>query len=647
MRGTSFKRGFVACLGTALFLAAPAGAATIPVSVTNDTGSGGCSLREAVDSANQDISVGGCAAGDNGAVDTITLSATAGGDTYTLTGVTLDQANAGGDLDITGSDPGVVIKGDSGPGGGPIDHISGNGADRVIDVVSSEPFILDTVIVEGGNPPPGSFDVGGGIFGGSSGSGGPVTIQNSEVKTSTANVGGGIDTLGPLTVTNSMIGSSTGFATGNSARVGGGISTSGGLTMNASTVSFNSAGVNITPGGIDAIVGGGISAGGPTTTITDSSIVSNRAAPTEAMDVPHGGGLVTQSTDLTMTGTTVSGNQVIGGTNGSAAGVSIEAPTAHTAKIVNSTISANTVDNTGSGTRTTGGLLAQTAVSTQLIHVTLAGNDAPLIDGIFGGPNIALKGTLIDQPGAGSCLGGLTANAFNVESGPGDCLGVTADSDSIGAAVAVSPLALNGGLTQTQSIGPTSVAVDKVPTASCLDPDNAPLSVDQRGAERPFGSACDAGAYERVTCGGDLPTFLKGPGNDTMNGFDLITDVMVGSAGDDTMNGLGGNDKVCGGSGNDTITGGTGQDQIFGDAGDDTVFAQDGAADTIDCGPGGDTATFDSGLDTVSNCNDVPAGGGGAIIPPPTKKCKKPKKKTKAAKKKFKKCKKKLKKQQG
>jgi Ca2+-binding RTX toxin-like protein len=113
-------------------------------------------------------------------------------------------------------------------------------------------------------------------------------------------------------------------------------------------------------------------------------------------------------------------------------------------------------------------------------------------------------------------------------------------------------------------------------------------------------------------------------GSDTIQGGDS-PDTIDGGAGDDALNG---------GNGNDTITGGPGRDQIVGDAtagyctligyfgscktpwGNDTINAQDGEADTIDCGPGTDTANVDA-IDVVANCEmvnrsaAVPANGSG------------------------------------
>lgn len=107
-----------------------------------------------------------------------------------------------------------------------------------------------------------------------------------------------------------------------------------------------------------------------------------------------------------------------------------------------------------------------------------------------------------------------------------------------------------------------------------------------------------------------------------------------GKAGDDNIWSFAGNDEICGGSGNDYIQGGDGNDIILADmstknfcdqnvqygadtvlggAGDDVIYSgsqisptqSDGHADTIDCGPGLDTAYIDKNVDRTVNCENV------------------------------------------
>lgn len=71
---------------------------TVTTPADNLDSNGDCSLREAIESANRDVSVDACAAGDGG--DTIMLPA--GVYTITLAGAS-ENANQTGDYDVTGS----------------------------------------------------------------------------------------------------------------------------------------------------------------------------------------------------------------------------------------------------------------------------------------------------------------------------------------------------------------------------------------------------------------------------------------------------------------------------------------------------------------------------------------------------------------
>jgi hypothetical protein len=81
-------------------------------------------------------------------------------------------------------------------------------------------------------------------------------------------------------------------------------------------------------------------------------------------------------------------------------------------------------------------------------------------------------------------------------------------------------------------------------------------------------------------------------------------DLLYGLGGNDVLSGGGGNDILYGGRGNDTVNGGPGHDRLFGGPGRDTLSARDGLRDSVDCGPGRDTATIDRS-DRVSGCEVV------------------------------------------
>ena len=120
---------------------------------------------------------------------------------------------------------------------------------------------------------------------------------------------------------------------------------------------------------------------------------------------------------------------------------------------------------------------------------------------------------------------------------------------------------------------------------------------------------------------------------------DAKSNQINGKAGDDSIWSFAGNDEICGGSGNDYIEGGDGNDiilpdmstknfcdqnvqygadTVLGGDGDDVIFsgsqiyttASDGHKDTIDCGPGLDTAYINkyADQDVIVNCENVNKG---------------------------------------
>jgi Ca2+-binding RTX toxin-like protein len=101
-------------------------------------------------------------------------------------------------------------------------------------------------------------------------------------------------------------------------------------------------------------------------------------------------------------------------------------------------------------------------------------------------------------------------------------------------------------------------------------------------------------------------TLRGGDGNDNLTGSnfaDLLfggagDDLVHGAQGDDSIDGGAGNDRLRGADGNDSIAGGLGADIFNGSYGNDVFDAHDGVADqTLNGGPGVDSAAFDRGLD--------------------------------------------------
>jgi Ca2+-binding RTX toxin-like protein len=113
----------------------------------------------------------------------------------------------------------------------------------------------------------------------------------------------------------------------------------------------------------------------------------------------------------------------------------------------------------------------------------------------------------------------------------------------------------------------------------------------------------DAGTgNDVVNAGAGDDTVRGGDGNDVLRGG-LGADKQYGDAGDDTIFANKGRDESWGGTGNDTLWAlarsdvhsrhDFNGDVLHGEDGDDTFRTRDGEGDTIDCGPGNDTAILD------------------------------------------------------
>jgi serralysin len=77
-------------------------------------------------------------------------------------------------------------------------------------------------------------------------------------------------------------------------------------------------------------------------------------------------------------------------------------------------------------------------------------------------------------------------------------------------------------------------------------------------------------AVEELSFGGSVLTLRQGTtASQTLNGVNIVADLMLGFGGDDTLNGLSGNDVLIGEAGNDVLNGGAGRDLLSGGAGAD------------------------------------------------------------------------------
>lgn len=257
------------------------------------------------------------------------------------------------------------------------------------------------------------------------------------------------------------------------------------------------------PGSDTTSRGGGVFIEDANVTIDTCVISENQAGYT-------GGGVDNQVGEVTITNTTLHGNQArIGGGifNGGAL------------TLANSTLSGNTAEEIGGGldnneqavlTNVTiygnsaaldpsdpqglrglgGGIFSDWNLS--LNYVTLSHNSG---DGLANRGSAALTGTLLSANTGANCSGSgsLISDGYNLDDGfscgfiqTGDLSGIDPQLDA---------LADNGGATQTMALLPGSPALDSGGESNCP-------ATDQRGVIRPQASStggaliCDIGAYE-------------------------------------------------------------------------------------------------------------------------------------------------------
>jgi len=394
-----------------------------------DDGAGNCTLRAAIQEAN---ALGGS--------DTITLPA----GTYTISiPGTGDDTGTMGDLDITRD---LTITG-AGSGDTIID---GGALDRVIHILSGN-VDISGVTIQNGNLSVlagGAFIPGGaGIFiRGTS----TLTLSDSTIRGNDSGVstdgGGGIfiDVPSTMSVSNSIISDNT------ATHWGGGFHNHGVLTISNSTLSGNTAGDG----------GGGLTAEG-TSTLIDSTVSGNTAT--------FGGGLSSEGT-LILINTTVS-NNIAAGSLGGGGIYNVISLT-----VTNSTITGNDAAIEG------GGIYNLFTATAELVNTIVAGNTAPA------SPN---------------CRATFTSLGYNLIGDDTGCDYVATIGDLVGTAdnpvdPLLGPLQNNGGETETHALLVGSPAFDAIPVDACNDVDGNPVTTDQRGVARPQGTACDIGVFEKT-----------------------------------------------------------------------------------------------------------------------------------------------------
>jgi uncharacterized repeat protein (TIGR01451 family)/CSLREA domain-containing protein len=340
-----FSRWAIRITGSFIALAASASvasAATITVTTGLDqygTGAPGeCSLREAIQSANQDSNFDQCVGVGPYGNDVIVFTPTVTLVQLTITtGLTSNDDNSFLDLDIRDINPPGALVIDGGPNSVTIQPGILSWTDRIFDIPQvggqPSPVTLRNLTIQGGGPtlsnetPPigdPCFNSGGGVR---NWSGGALTLENVTIQNNTmpAN-GGGVCQSG-----------------------------SGALTVLTSTIQNNVATIRN---------GGGIAYLGTGALLVQSSTVLSNSAGTD------GGGIYDQSSALTVQNSQVLSNTVNNAFSGGTGGGVWTAGGTSPKQIVTSTVAFNRAGGDG------GGIWNQTSSGLQLFNSTVLSNTA-------------------------------------------------------------------------------------------------------------------------------------------------------------------------------------------------------------------------------------------------------------------------------
>jgi hypothetical protein len=456
---------------------------------------------------------------------------------------------------------------------------------------------------------------------------GTLTVNGVTVRDNTVLGGGGGTGGTPTTDGSGFAGGAGGVASG------AGILNTGTLTISGSTLTGNRAeggsGGEAGPpfqtgsGGVGGIGGNGLGGaianeGGTlmigTSTLRDNSVtggVGGTGGSTNVGNVAGKGGdggsglggAISSSGSVTITGSTINGNEVAGfaggdpgtgggnapaGASGNGIGAGIQHRGAQSLTITNATISGN-LASTGSfdlGVGYGGGIATADAAPLVATHVTLVDNQADFGTnlGTVDGP-VTLRATIIASlaatPAADNCHFGtfvLTSQGFNLDDGT--TCGFAPGTDRENVEPQLGPLAANGGPTQTHLPLGTSQVVDAV-TAGCPPP-----ATDQRGTARAQGAGCEIGAVENTAAEFDADS--DGLPNNADNCPDAANADQGNADGDgpgDACDSDDDNDAVADGSDNCPALANADQGNADGDGPGDACDSDDdndGAADAAD-----------------------------------------------------------------
>ena len=447
----TFQRGCVA-VAVSQAIALPLQAATITVTSNADTSGTNaniCTLRDAVTAANEDAQVIGSSCTRGNGDDTIEFSSFLSNQTITLSGSALPPIESTITINGSGRDQ---------------TEINGGG-NRIIFIDSQlANLTLDALTLTGGE------DSRGGLIYAND----PLTITNSAVSGYIYAGGSSTLTLTDTTVSGSSLSINNGASLSmtDSTVSGSNLSINDGesLSMTDSTVSGSSLSIsyiresgsatltNITVSGSGGV---GIYATDANVTLVNSTVSGS-----------GGDGISSRNANVTLTNSTVSAN--------SGSGIVARGGTV---TLLNSTLSDNSSFYNG------GGISATTRASVTLLNSMVSGNSAPNTGSeIFAQSDspLTLNNSLVGHSGVtlNEALSGYLPNSTNIVA--------TMDGNApTPLADILSPLADNGGPTQTHGLPVESPAINAGDNATCQ-------STDQRGEARLNNTSdqCDIGAFE-------------------------------------------------------------------------------------------------------------------------------------------------------
>lgn len=232
-------------------------------------------------------------------------------------------------------------------------------------------------------------------------------------------------------------------------------------------------------------------------TVTNATLSENTVAAMQSANDGGAGMYASYAGTLTMTGSTIAFNTAYGDPSDAGGGGMFNAGGA---TITNSTIENNTSAADG------GGLENDAAGSVSLANVTIYANVASGNGGnlknLYSDASISIAnsilaaGTASGGPNDVSNDGSIVSGDYNIIQYPatGNAIGGTTGHD-LAVDPQLSPLADNGGPTQTSADARGSPGTAYVPFNNCLQ---FSITIDQRGLPRdPLGNdSCDVGAYE-------------------------------------------------------------------------------------------------------------------------------------------------------